>query len=159
MTYAAGTTVSVDRSKNELDAILGKHKATQRGVMTDDDAGMALVVFTLDARQYRLEVPLPKRGDFATKPARHRYGYPIKLTPERQRKAHDQACRERWRAVVLLVKAKLELVAIGVSTVEREFLADLVLPNGARVHAALFDGIKRAYETGTMTPLLGTGGP
>jgi hypothetical protein len=40
----------------------------------------------------------------------------------------DQAYRERWRWLVLLTKAKLEIVRVGVSTCEREFFADLLLP-------------------------------
>ena len=136
--YAEGTGVPVERSKAELDRLLSKHGATQRGVLVDDGAsvGRALVMFTLDGRQYRIDVPLPTRKEF----------------PDgRQR---EQRTRERWRALILMVKAKLELCALGVSTVEREFLADLVLPDGKRLHAALINGIRKAYETGQMPPLL-----
>lgn len=41
--YAAGTTVPVERSRAELDKILAKHGATQRGVVQDDEAGRAAV--------------------------------------------------------------------------------------------------------------------
>lgn len=71
------------------------------------------------------------------------------------RRRVDQVARERWRALVLLVKAKLELVALGISTVEREFLADIALPDGRTVHEAMRELLQRAYETGDMPPLLG----
>lgn len=157
MTYAAGTSVSVERSKAELDALLRKHGAGLRIFGDDDEGGTAFVVFALRERQYRLEVPLPKSEEFAKKPQRG--GGLVARTADEQRRAHEQACRERWRAVVLLAKAKLELVAMGVSSVEREFLADLLLPNGTRVHAFVEAQIANSYETGGMPPLLGMGGP
>jgi hypothetical protein len=59
--------------------------------------------------------------------------------------------------MVLLVKAKLELVALGMSSVEREFLADLMLPDGRRVHQAIESDIVASYLTGKLPPLLGMG--
>lgn len=133
MTFAAGTKVSVDKSRAELDKLLAKHGATQRGIMSDDVEGRASVVFVLAGHRYRMDIPLPLAKAFQKAPK-----WPYKPRPAAdQRRLHDQACRERWRAVVLLTKAKLELVALGVSTVEREFLADLVLPNGERLHEAV----------------------
>ena len=40
-----------------------------------------------------------------------------------RQETHDQACRQRWRALLLVIKAKLEAVTAGISTVETEFLA------------------------------------
>lgn len=173
MTYAAGTSVSVEKSKFELDTLLKKHGASQRAFADDDTGGRAVVVFTLSGRQYRLEVPLPRRDDFKPRT----YGDGGKLLPKEQRvdeprgwrawgatsrdawvqSRYEQATRERWRAVLLLVKAKLEIVALGLSSVEKEFLADLVLSDGRRVHDALKAPIESMYATGKMPPLLGTG--
>jgi hypothetical protein len=65
--YAAGTSVSVENSKAELDRILGKHGATQRGVMADDVRGLAAIMFVLSDRSYRVEIPLPKIDEFTPK--------------------------------------------------------------------------------------------
>ena len=54
----------------------------------------------------------------------------------------------------MLVKAKLEYVALGLSTVEREFLADVFLPNGRTVHEELAAGIQQAYLDGASMPKL-----
>lgn len=97
-------------------------------------------MFVMKSAQYRLEVPLPKPKEYAT---------PAKW---------EQSCRERWRAVVLLVKAKLELARLGVSTVEREFLADLVLPDGQTLHTAMRGPIADALANGRMPRLLLPGG-
>jgi hypothetical protein len=154
VTYAAGTTVTVAKSKGELDALLSKYGATQRGVAEDDAAGVAIVAFTLARRQFRMKLPMPKFEAFARDP-RSTWK---RRTAEQQRKAFEQACRERWRAVVLVVKAKLELVQLGVTSVEQEFLAYLVLPDGSAMHEAVAPRIAAAYETGEMPRfLLGMG--
>lgn len=154
MTYAHGTTVPVSRSRAELDELLKKHSASQRVFADDDEKGLEIVVFALAGRQYRLEVPLPKREAFLifTKQingAPRRY----QRTPEDVAKVHEQACRERWRAIVLLVKAKLETIAIGLSTVEQEFFANLQTYEGKSLYEVLRHRISANYETGA--PLLG----
>jgi hypothetical protein len=45
--YAAGTSVTVEKTKSEIDSLLGKHGATQRGVLADDSAGRAIVAFVI----------------------------------------------------------------------------------------------------------------
>lgn len=156
MTYAENTTVSVEKSKAELDALLRKHGAAQRVFGDDDERGTAFAVFRLADRHYRLEIPMPKLEDFARR-GRNERGWPNARSPEDQRKHHEQACRARWRAVLLVVKAKLELVAMGVSSIEREFFADLLLPDGRTMHRALAEQIEASYKTGAMPPLLGMG--
>ena len=42
----------------------------------------------------------------------------------------EQACRERWRALVLCLKGKLESIESGIETFEQAFLAHTFLPSG-----------------------------
>lgn len=42
--------------------------------------------------------------------------------------AWEQACRQRWRALALCIKAKLEAVECGISEFESEFMANIVDP-------------------------------
>lgn len=154
MSYAESTSVSVDKSRAELEKLLAKSGATQRMIGSDDDAGFAFVVFRLADRHVRLRVPLPKLDAFKLRTVRR---CRVDATPEQQRQAHEQACRARWRAVVLLLKAKLEAIELGLSTVEREFLADVFLPDGRTVHEFLEEPLRDAYLGGTMPPLLGMG--
>jgi hypothetical protein len=72
---------------------------------------------------------------------------------DRNRNA-EQVEREHWRALLLLVKAKLEFVAGGLSTVEREFLAHVVLPNGSTVGDEIAPRLEQAYATGSVPLLL-----
>jgi hypothetical protein len=156
--YAEGTSVSVAKSRMELDQLLQKSGAAQRGFADDDSRGLAVIWFTLKERQYRLEVPLPKMTDDAVKYVWRR-GSKYLRGADQARAAHEQLCRTRWRAIVLLIKAKLEAIEIGLSTPEREFLADLLLPDGRRLHQALTPQIAETYATGAPPPLLGTGDP
>lgn len=155
MSYAEGTSVTVEKSKAELDRLLAKAGAGQRMMGSDDDQGFAFVIFSLDKRQVRLRVPLPL-------PTEKRFTHEPKgkLRPiDKQRVAYEQGCRERWRQLVLLVKAKLEAIEIGISTVEREFLADLYLADGRTLHQAIAGDIEQMFIDGKMPKLLlGMGG-
>jgi hypothetical protein len=71
--------------------------------------------------------------------------------------AWEQATRQRWRALALVIKAKLEAVDSGITEFEDEFLAHILLPNGTTVGEHVRPGIAQAYESGTMPPLLAIG--
>jgi len=158
--YAEGTTVPIERSKAELDRLLAAHGAGQRGFAGDDENGRAVVVFSMAGRQVRLEVSLPTVAQLYAQAQKQRkppHGWRSKGEASRRawcNEHREKVERQRWRAMLLLVKAKLEAVADGQSTVEREFLPDIVMPNGQRLETAIAPQIARAYETGTMPPLL-----
>jgi hypothetical protein len=153
--YAKGTSVSVERSKAELDTLLGKHGAVQRAIMHDEPAGFAAVVFVLRGRKYKIEVPMPTPASALPKAGAEPRGW---STWEASRRTHwassqwEQACRERWRGLLLLVKAKLEIVRMGVSTFEREFLADLLLPDGQTAHQTIGTYMERLLAQGFTRP-------
>lgn len=153
--YAEGTSVPVERSRAEVERLLRKAGATGLISAWDDEDKVDRLVFRIDGRMVRLEVNRPTASDFA------------KTTTGRRRKrdaSGDAAEREyqrRWRALVLLVKAKLEVIADGLSTIEREFLADMLLPNGSTLGEEMAPRLAQAYQTGAMDtrlPLLGPGG-
>jgi hypothetical protein len=64
--------------------------------------------------------------------------------------AWEQACRQRWRALALVVKAKLEAVEAGISTFEEEFMAHLILPSGHTVGSYALPRLRAALESGKM---------
>ena len=57
-------------------------------------------------------------------------------------------------ALLLIIRAKLEAVESGITTLESEFLANLVLPDGGTVGDWLAPQIDEAYATGKMPPML-----
>lgn len=155
MTFASGTSVSSEKSRAELEGLLQKHGAGQRYFGSDDQAGFAIVGFSLDGRQIKIVLPMPKLEDVPFRKDRRGVGRVPK--EEIRRKDWEQATRERWRLFVLMVKAKLEYISIGASTVEREFLADVMLLNGKTVSAVLGGDkgeLAKMYETGQMPKFL-----
>ena len=58
-----------------------------------------------------------------------------------------------------MIKAKLEAVTAGISTVEAEFLANVVLPDNRTAGEWMLPQIDRAYRTGEMPPMLPAADP
>jgi hypothetical protein len=151
--YAQGTTVPVAKSKMEIEQLLTKRKA--RNFASGHNDGHALIAFELNNRRILLTFPLPDREGPEFKMTT-RYGKEARLTPDQSEKAWDAECRRRWRAMVLIVKAKLEAVASGISTLENEFLANIVVPGGKTFGEWAAPHLQAAYDKGVnMPPLLG----
>ena len=53
MTFAQHTKVPVETTRAEIDKLLGRHGATQRGVMQDDEKQRAIVAFAFRGRSTR----------------------------------------------------------------------------------------------------------
>lgn len=124
--YASETTVPVERSRAEIEECLRKYGATSFTSGWDETS--ALIAFRLKSLAIRFVLPIPKVTDEQFK--RRKVRGNLRLATEAQRtKAHDQELRQRWRALLLVVKAKLEAVECGISTLEKEFMAFIVMPN------------------------------
>lgn len=147
MGYAADTSVPVERSRAELERTLQRYGATAFGYMTEQTR--AVVMFEAHGRRIRFDLPLPDRQD--RRFTHHSRGA---RTPAQAQEQWEQACRQRWRALNLVVKAKLEAVEAQISEFEEEFASWIVLPNGTKVGDWLRPQIAHAYDTGTMPALM-----
>ena len=147
--YAENTSVSVERSKAEIEKILARYGAAQ--FLSGWDQLRAMIGFSMGGRQVRFVLDLPDRNDdeFKLTPAGRR-----RRSSDQQLSAWEQACRQRWRALALVVKAKLEAVEAGITTFDEEFLAHIVLPSGQSVGQFMVPQIQAAYEHGQMPKLL-----
>ena len=144
--YANNTSVSVDRSRAEIETILKKHGAEK--FMYAWDADKAVIAFRAGNRNIKFAVPLPRREDFkATHTGRHR-----KIS--RIEDIFEAETRRKWRALALLVKAKLVGVQDGIASFETEFMPYTVLPNGRTVAEEVAPMIEDIYSSGKMIPLL-----
>jgi hypothetical protein len=132
--YAARTDVPVQRSAAEIENTLRRYGADQ--FVYGRDVEQSMVGFRLNGRMVRLNLPMPRQQDYST------------VTK------YEQAERQRWRALVLVIKAKLEAVDVGISTLEEEFLAGVLLPNGSTVGQWMRPQIEAAYTDGQMPALL-----
>lgn len=126
--YASQTSVSVERSRAEIESLLRKHGAAGFAYAWQESS--ARIEFLMENRHLRFELALPPQTDpaFARTPGGRRM-----RRPEDRERAWEQACRASWRALLLIIKAKLEAIAIGVSVFEQEFLAFIVTKDGRTV--------------------------
>lgn len=147
--YAENTSVSSSQSRAEIERTLVKYGAG--GFMYGWQEDRALVGFTMNGKQIKFVLILPDKQDreFTHTPSRGQ-----RRTVDQQEAAFEQAVRQRWRALALVIKAKLEAVEAGITVFEDEFLAHIVLPDGRTAGEYMVPQIEQAYTTGRMPPLL-----
>jgi hypothetical protein len=146
--YAEKTEVGADRSRAEIERILQRYGA--ESFAYGWEGRRAMIGFRMNDRMLRFVVPLPDRDDpefLHTPTGRQR-------TESSRREAYEQACRQRWRALALVIKAKLEAVECGITSFEEEFLAQIMLPDGQTVGQFMLPQVEQVYLTGEMPPLL-----
>ncbi len=143
--YAADTSVSAERSRAEIEKTLGRYGATSFMYGWDAERG-AVIVFELEGRRIRFLLPMPDRNDkrFTETPTGK------VRSPQQAEKEWEQAQRQAWRALNLVVKAKLEAVESGITTFEDEFLAHIMLPDGSTVGQMMAPQLALTYESGAM---------
>jgi hypothetical protein len=134
--FADKTRVPVQQSRAEIEKLLERHKAKQYGTAVDYDVRQARVQFRLSDRIVRFIIALPD---------------PKKLGNGSRL---EQAERQRWRALLLVIKAKLESVENAIETFEQAFLANVVLPNDKTVAEMTQPLIAAAYKDGRMPKAL-----
>lgn len=88
--------------------------------------GLAVVQFVCQDRKVRFTLPLPDEAEAEFHRTPHRR---TRRSSDAALKAWEQACRQRRRALLLAIKAKLEAVAAGIAQFEDEFLAYVVDPS------------------------------
>ena len=148
MTYANRTEVAPERSRAEIEKTLRRYGASSFAYGWSGD--VASIQFDANERRVRIMLPMPSPEDpeFTLTPTGKR------RAKDAAAKAHDQAVRSRWRALLLIVKAKLEAVESGVTTFEEEFLPHIVLPSGDTVGQWAIPQVAHSYETGEMPEIL-----
>lgn len=145
--FAAKTTVTANASRDEIERTLVRYGADQFMVGWVDTA--ATIEFRLRERQIRFVVTMPSRDE--RRFTHHSRG---PRAPEVATKEWEQAVRQRWRALALVIKAKLETVASGITSFEDEFLAQTVLPNKQTAGEWMRPQVAEAYRIGTMPAFL-----
>jgi len=150
--YAQNTDVDSARSRAEIERTLARYGATS--FMYGWEESRAAVGFVVHGRQVRFILPMPDRTErrFTHTPAKGQ-----RRSEEAVAKEYEQAVKQSWRALALIVKAKLEAVAAGIVTFDEEFFAHLVLPNGQTVFHEANTAVQRAFESGQVRPLLQLG--
>ena len=145
--YAQNTSVSSENSRAEIERTLRKYGASGFGYAWDDASTppYASIMFMFAGRQIRFFLTMPPKDKFRRTEKRRQL-----RSLEEAEKAWEQACRQAWRALALVIKAKLEAVEAGITCFEDEFLAHIVLPDNRTVSQFLRPQLAAVYETGKM---------
>lgn len=148
--FAKGTDVPVTRSRTEIESMLARYGATK--FASGWDRTNAVIMCEANGRHLRFVLPIPDASDKAFA----RDGRGSVRTQAHRIKAADAEARRRWRALALVIKAKLEAVSTGITSFEEEFLAHIVVPGGKTFAEWALPQIAEGYErAGALPPLLG----
>lgn len=149
MSYAQGTTVSQSASFLEIERTLKRYGAS--AFMYGSSEAEAVVMFDCKGLRLKFRIALPGIREFGkTDTGRER-------AASAAQKAQDDETRRRWRALLLVIKAKLESVNSGIETFEEAFAAQILLPSGQTVGQWLVPQLAESASAGKMPPLLPTG--
>lgn len=132
--FAEDTKVPVSRTQLQLKERLQKAGADQVAVF--ESANHHAIAFRLGQSMFRLTVPADPRA-----------------------KDQAQDLRRAWRLLALLTTAKLEAIRDGLTTADREFLADMLLYDGQTVGEWTAPQIEQARAEGRMPNQLYLEGP
>lgn len=128
--YAEKTTVPVEKTRAEIERLLERHKARQFGTAVDYELNTARVNFRMNDRFIRFAISLPDAN---------RIG---------RGERYERALRQRWRALLLVIKAKLESVENNIEAFEHAFLSHIVMPGDRTVAELVVPAIAEAYRSG-----------
>ncbi len=136
--YASRTKVESTHTRSEIEHLLNKKGAT--GFIFGQSGEAAMLVFELQAYRLKFILPMPKAA----------------RTKESERRI-AQEIRRRWRALLLVLKAKLEAVESGIITFQEEFLAHIVIAGNSTIGEHVIPGLGQTIESGKLPPLLTAG--
>jgi hypothetical protein len=120
--YAARTKVPVEKTRSEIERLVKRYGAS--GFVSGWQGLTARLEFICQNRHIRFTVRVPEQ---------------------------EQAARQKWRSLLLLVKAKLEAVDAKIATFEEAFVGDIVMPDGRTV----WEAAREPINTGKPVALLG----
>jgi hypothetical protein len=146
MAYAEGTTVPIEKSMNEIVSLLKKRGALR--IAQVEEVEFIAVQFFMNDRMLRFKVAL-------LTPAQVNGKRGIRPASESERKASAmQRNKARVRALLLVIKAKLESVDSEVESFEEAFLANVVMADGKTLYERVQEPIALEYSDGKQRPML-----
>lgn len=148
--YAENTEIALEKSMSDIVGLLRKAGAVR--ISQSEEPERLQIMFEAHERLVRFRVPLMTEYKG---PHTHGNGRPVD-----KKKAVEQRNRQRGRALMLVVKAKLESVESGIELFEEAFFANVVMADGKTVYERAAEPIAIEYATGKVqTAHLMLGGP
>jgi hypothetical protein len=131
--YANRTKIPAERTRLDIEAMMKRRGADQ--FFSGDNGQAAMLAFRLNGRHIRFSLPLEGT------------------------RAGSQLLRTRWRALWLVIKAKLEAIDIGILTLDDAFIGETILPDRQTVAEYMRPQIAAVYKSGEMPKALPYYGP
>lgn len=153
MAYAENTSVAFEKSIAEIIGLVRRAGAEQIGQM--EEAQGFTIGFRLADRLIRFRVGFPSIDEMPIYNGRRE-----RLTEAKRMDLLEQRKRQRARALMLVIKAKLESVESGIETLEEAFLANVVMADGKTVYERVAEPLALEYQHGRPSAVVGLlGGP
>ena len=138
MPFAERTKVPITQTRSEIEHLLTKAGATSFANAWEEKR--ASRQFRLNERIIRFNLPLPKSA---------------KATATgRERNQVEQQRKQKWRGLLLTIKAKLESVESGIEQFDSAFMAQIVMPGNTTVEEMALPAIQAAYKSGKAPKML-----
>ncbi|HEX7856224.1 MAG TPA: hypothetical protein VF503_21315 [Sphingobium sp.] len=147
MAYAEGTKVSVEKSVGEIVSLIKKNGATR--IAQAEDVDHLAVQFWLKDRMLRFRIGLPTLEQMPTHDGRR-----VALSRQQRNDRAAAACRQRARALLLVIKAKFESIESNIETFDEAFLPNIVMADGLTVWERVSDNMALEYQSGKPIPML-----
>lgn len=150
--YAAETDISPEKTLQDIQKLVKAAGAAKFGY--EDSAAEIVVKFSMKGLRGLVDicfkVPLPKPEDFIYNSIGQR------MRDVQQQQSHAKAVRSTWRALLLVIKAKLEAIDAGIEVLEEAFLPQIVIEKRT-VYEVLQPALD-AYQAGGVRALKAAGG-
>lgn len=144
--FAADTEVPIDRSQAQIKSLLIAYGAVETGIY--ESGARHVVAWGMQGMRLRMGFAVPALEAFAVDGRKH-----ARSVPERQ-VALDKELRRLWRALLLVLKAKLEATRSGIVSFEDEFMPHIILPGGSTMGEQLRPQLAQIAASGKLPPLL-----
>ncbi|MCA4133382.1 hypothetical protein [Arthrobacter sp. M4] len=115
--YVRGASITASASQAEIQDMLSDFGAVGLRCIRED--GRATIAFRSGGQQFRMILVLPRSADEELQ--KRSTGHALK-TPQ-------ETARQRWRALSVLIRAKLDAVASGIVSFDQEFMAYRLPPH------------------------------
>jgi hypothetical protein len=140
--------VTPEETRAQIEALLDRYGADGFQYAADRRAHRAAIAFRAHGRVVRLTVQMPDPEDpaFTITPGGKQRVRRRNTPNDPVMKAYEKVVRQRWRALLLIVRAKLEAILCGVTTFEDEFLANIVIAGGRTLGEHVVPQLEAACE-------------
>lgn len=154
--YGSQTQVDESRSRTVIETMLRVDfgaTSCASGYNQEEGVEYAFVTFKLYGRLVRIEARMPTMNEVSATPKGRRRSSAMSL------KELAQARRQRWRMLWLVIRAKLEWAAGGLTEEERaetfrqEFFGSTVTPSGHTLFQIMDSRLEEAYRNNSMPSL------